>query len=373
MQSYWEKKTFFYPRHLIICGAGFTGLATAIYYKRKYPERSVLILEKDPVNGGASSKNAGFATFGSPSELLADLAISGEDEVFNLVEKRWKGLLNLRNLLGDKNIGYRHDHGYELFKPGDPLFNTCIDNLDYLNKMLSFIAPKVFQNASHKIAQFGFQGIENLIEITEEGQVDTGMMYASLLNLAKETGVEIFNGIEVLGFEEGFSVKINTRNGAISANIFLIANNGFASQILKDSETVPARAQVLITTPVSNLKLKGNFHMDEGYYYFRNIDGRVLLGGARNIDFETETTTELALNERIQQQLKSVLQQIILPGLNVEIEQQWSGIMGMGTRKQVILKKLSQHTYCAIRLSGIGLALSTQLGREAAELISAEQ
>lgn len=369
MLSYWERKSFFYPRHLIICGAGFTGLASAIYYKRKFPERTVLVLEKDPVNGGASTKNAGFATFGSPSELLADLRVSGENEVFTLVEKRWKGLLNLRNLLGDKNIGYRHDHGYELFKPGDPLYNPCMDKLDYLNKMLSFISPEVYVSADQKIDQFGCNAIKNIIEITEEGQVDTGMMYASLLNLAKETGVEIFNGIKVIDFEEGASVSLGTSHGKIVCDKFLIANNGFASQILPESETVPARAQVLITKPVSNLKIRGNFHMDEGYYYFRNIDGRVLLGGARNLDFETETTTNLILNDRIQQQLETVLQQIILPGIKFEIDQQWSGIMGMGKEKQVILKRLSEKTYCAIRLSGIGLALSTLLGKETAELL----
>ena len=35
--------------------------------------------------------------------------------------------------------------------------------------------------------------------------------------------------------------------------------------------------------------LKGAFHYDEGYVYFRNIDNRVLLGGGRNLA-KAETT-----------------------------------------------------------------------------------
>lgn len=30
--------------------------------------------------------------------------------------------------------------------------------------------------------------------------------------------------------------------------------------------------------------------MDEGFYYFRDIDGRLLFGGGRNTDFKTDET-----------------------------------------------------------------------------------
>lgn len=370
MQSYWEKKQFFYHRHLIICGAGFSGLSAGIYFKRKYPGRKVLILEKDAINGGASTKNAGFACFGSPSELLADLKKSDEEEVFGLVEKRIKGLRNLRELLGDDAIGYEHLHGFELFRNNDSLFQECAERLDYLNEKLHSITDKkVYQVSDNTISHFGFEGIAHLIENSAEGQVDTGRMYASLLQLAKETGVEIFNGIRVDGFEEGKVIQLNTSYGALTCDQFLIANNGFASQILDDSQTIPARAQVLITTPIQSLRVKGAFHLDEGFYYFRDIDGRVLLGGGRNMDFKTETTTGLQMNEVIQNHLEKMLREIILPDSDFLIEQRWSGIMGMGDQKQVIAKRVSGNIFCAIRLSGMGLALSTLLGKEVVEMM----
>ncbi len=371
MLSYWEKKQFFYHRDLIICGAGFTGLSAGIYYKRKHPFKSVLVLEKDAVNGGASTRNAGFACFGSPSELIADLKISSEDEVFSLVEKRYRGLLNLRSLLGDAAMGYEHKHGFELFKTNDVLYPECISRLDYLNSHLKQITgTEVYFTADEKINQFGFAGVDHIIENRGEGQVDTGKMYASLLQLAKEMGVEIFNGVEVKNYMEGSNVFIETNYGDIDCDQFLIATNGFAAQLLPDSQTIPARAQVLITTPIKKLKLNGAFHIDEGFYYFRDVDGRVLLGGGRNTDFETETTTDLDLNTRIQQHLETVLKEIILPGQEFQIEQRWSGIMGMGKKKQVILKRISERTFCAVRLSGMGLALSTLLGKDVVEMMN---
>lgn len=371
MLSYWEQKSFFYKRDVIICGAGFTGLSAAIYFKRQHPAKSVLVVEKNAVNGGASTKNAGFACFGSPSELIADLKVSGEKEVFGLVEKRYKGLLNLRSLLGDEAIGYEHKHGFELFRTSDSLYPECVDKLNYLNSQLKTITGKeVYTMADERIKTFGFAGINHIIENTGEGQVDTGKMYASLLRLAKETGVEVFNGIEVESYEDGKQVVVNTNCGKLTCNRFLIATNGFASQLLPDSQTVPARAQVLTTSPVKHLKPQGSFHIAEGFYYFRDIDDRILFGGGRNTDFETETTMDIKLNDDIQKHLEEILKEIILPGQDYQIEQRWSGIMGVGKRKQVIMEQRSQHTWCAIRLSGMGLALSTVLGKDVAAMMA---
>lgn len=369
MFSYWEQKSFYYHRDLIVCGAGFTGLSAAIYFKRMNPGKSVLVVEKDPVNGGASTKNAGFACFGSPSELIADLKTSDESKVFNLVEKRYKGLLNLRDLLGDDAIGYRHKGGYELFRSGDILYSESMEKLDYLNEQLRFISDTfVYTPADEKIRDFGFAGIKHILENRFEGQVDTGQMYIALLRLAKDTGVEIMNGIQVRRYEDHNLVKVFTSEGTLSCNQFLVATNGFTSELIPE-KVKPARAQVLITSKIKNLKPQGCFHMQEGFYYFRDVDGRLLFGGGRQTDFETETTTDLELNPDVQKHLTLILAEIILPGLEYQIELRWSGIMGMGKDKQVFMQALSPHVYCAVGLSGMGLALSTLLGQEAAEMM----
>lgn len=372
--SYWERKSFYHHRHLIICGAGFTGLSAGIYFKKSNPDKSVLVLEMDPVNGGASTKNAGFACFGSPSELLADLKKLDEDKVFGLAAERIRGLQNFRSLLGDVATGYQPVHGFEIFRFNDPLYKECKDGIAYLNDKIHEIAgERVYRKADEKIARFGFGGIEHIIENTGEGMVDTGKMYSALLKLARETGVEVMNGIKVEGFEEGINVELNTTYGTITCDKFLIATNGFAEDILPESKTVPARAQVLVTSPVKNLKVAGTFHMEEGFYYFRNIDGRILFGGGRNLDFEGETTEKSGLSEIIQHRLDEVLKNIILPGQEYKVEQRWSGIMGVGSVKQTILKPLSSKVFCAIRLSGMGLALSTLLGKEVADMIRDEK
>jgi len=69
-----------------------------------HPKASILILEKGVLPQGASTKNAGFACFGSLSEILGDLQSHTEEEVLTLIEKRWNGLQLLRKNLIDRNI-----------------------------------------------------------------------------------------------------------------------------------------------------------------------------------------------------------------------------------------------------------------------------
>lgn len=92
---------------------------------------------------------------------------------------------------------------------------------------------------------------------------------------------------------------LKTSYDQLSCEQFLIANNGFASQLLPDIAVRSGRGQVLITSPIEGLKVKGTFYMAEGFYYFRNLNDRLLFGRARHIDFETEHTTKIALNQKI--------------------------------------------------------------------------
>ena len=139
---------------------------------------------------------------------------------------------------------------------------------------------------------------------------------------------------------------------------------------LLEEKVQPARAQVLITKPIKNLQIKGTFHLDKGYYYFRNIDNRILFGGGRNLDFKTEETSEFGQTSLIQNELENILKTTILPNTPFEIEHRWSGIMGVGDQKKAIVKQLSSHVFCGVRLGGMGVAIGSLVGKELAALIN---
>ena len=89
----------------------------------------------------------------------------------------------------------------------------------------------------------------------------------------------------------------------------------------------------------------------------------------RNLDKETENTSEFSENTFLTQKLHTYLREIILPDQDFEITHRWSGIMAMGGEKSYILKELKENVYCAVRLSGMGVALAPQIAEEVADII----
>jgi len=366
--SFWENKNWFSDIDFAIIGSGIVGLHTALRLRRLYPASKIVIFEKGMLPQGASTKNAGFACFGSLSEILSDLANHSEEEVLNLIKKRWEGLQLLRKRLGDKAIDFQQNGGYELFFDNDTeIYEKSLDNLPKINQMLSdYFGSEVFSIKSN-VFRFG-KCKEKMIFNPFEGQIDTGNMMQNLLKEVYKNDILILNKQKVLSFQDlGNGVELEFEDFTVTSKKVFFATNGFASEIT-DNEVIPARAQVLITKPIPNLHIKGTFHIDEGFYYFRNFENRILLGGARNIDFETETTTEFELNKKIQNQLNEILKTVILPNTNFEIEQRWSGIMGIGTSKTPIVKQLSENVFCGVRLGGIGVAIGSLTGKELGDL-----
>lgn len=366
--SYWERTSWFANIDYTIVGSGIVGLNCALELKNKHPQARILILEKGILPQGASTKNAGFACFGSISEVLSDLKIHSEEDVVKLVQDRHDGIQNLRGLLGDDAIAYENNGGHELFLESDQeLFEHCHHKIKMVNEMLHPVfKDDAFRRTTNR---FNFKGInKHYITQVSEGQIDTGKMMKSLVQLALQKGVTILNATYVKGFEDsGTQVSVKTKDLEFTTKKLLIATNGFAAQLLSE-DVKPARAQVFITKPIKNLQIKGTFHLEEGYYYFRNIDNRILLGGGRNLDFKSEETTEFGTTMLVENKLKDLLKTVILPEKTIEVDYSWSGIMGVGQQKKPIIKQLSNNVACGVRLGGMGIAIGSTIGKKLANI-----
>jgi glycine/D-amino acid oxidase-like deaminating enzyme len=374
--SVWEKESFFAPADIVICGSGLVGLWSAYYLKRRHPSLRITIVERGIIPTGASTRNAGFACFGSLTELLADIEQMGEEKMLELVAMRFRGLRKIRKTFADEEIGYESRGGYELLTAAGRFVdsNGLRTAIDRMNRELKKITgeQKTFRLRNDKIRAFGFAGVEYLIESRSEGQLHSGQLCQALLRLVQALGVTVLNNIEISGYEKvgGHLLLHSQYPFPLIASQLLVCTNAFARQLLPQLDIVPARGQVLVTSPIEGLPFKGTFHFDEGYYYFRNLGDRVLLGGARNLAFEAEATTEMTLTDPIQEELGRFLREVIVPGRHYSIETRWAGIMGMGGEKMPIVRAVNDHVFCAVRMHGMGVALAPVIGEQVAALLT---
>ena len=367
--SYWERTTYFEEIDLLIVGAGIVGLSTAIAVKKKYPQWKIVIVERGYLPSGASTKNAGFACFGSPSELFEDLKTIPENQVWETFNARYSGLKTLFELVDPLKIEYNACGSYDLLRTNDEDIDP--DFIAYLNNESQKITKKdkTYLTENDPNRKFGFRGLKTAYFNSVEGSINTGKLIEQLHQKAIQAGISILFGMECQKYDATKDgVLITLSIGEMKVDRLIICSNGFAAQLV-DEDVIPARAQVLITKPIPNLSLNSTFHMDKGYYYFRSINNRILLGGGRNLDINGETTTDLATTEHIQTALQNILDEIIMPNQDVEIDYNWSGIMGVGKSKQPIVKKIADNVYVGIRMGGMGVAIGAAVGQQLSELI----
>src|SRR5579859_4460103 len=201
MLSVWEKESFFAPADILIAGSGLVGLWSAYYLKKRAPSLSITIVDRGLIPTGASTRNAGFACFGSLTELMANQKEMAEDQLLQLVEWRFKGIKRIRKTFDAHIIDYERNGGYELLAKADG--NELRSYIDSFNRLLKKITgqQKTFRLQNGKIASFGFAGVQHLIESSAEGQLHSGKLCQALLQLVQSMGVTVLNNIEVTGFE----------------------------------------------------------------------------------------------------------------------------------------------------------------------------
>ncbi len=357
---------------LAVIGGGIVGLFAALHYKRKHPGHKVQVLERGAYPDGASARNAGFACFGSPSELIADMEKEGEDAALVRVEERWRGLLELRSELGDERIGFEPTGGHELFGEADPLYTKVAEGFDRLNGSLHGILGRpAYEWRNDRIGDLGLN-TGHLAYTGLEGPIHTGRMMQTLLGKVQELGIEVVFGAEVVSLEDnGERVLLALKDGPqLQSAVAVIATNGYANELVPDIDVIPARGQVLLTEPIVGLRLRGTFHANEGFYYFRDFEGGVLLGGGRHLDVAGETTTEDATTPVIQTDLERLLREMILPGKTFNVAHRWSGIMGFRSKgKTPLVDFVSPRVVAAVGLSGMGVAIGIRVARRAAGLL----
>jgi gamma-glutamylputrescine oxidase len=372
--SIWEKESFFAPRDVIIAGSGFVGLWCAYYLKKQNPKLSIAILERGIIPTGASTRNAGFACFGSATELLEDTFNMGEERMLELVEMRHLGLEIIQKVFKNTAIDFEISRGYELITDENELKGKDLEQkLNDLNSVLRKVIHErnIFKLSDKKIKRFGFRHVSHLVENRLEGYLHSGKLCQALLQMVQAAGVTVLNAIEIKGHEQiGEHVVLYTNQHVhLTCTKLLVCTNGFAKQLLPQLTIVPARGQILVTSEIPDLKFKGTFHYDSGYYYFRNLGKRVLLGGARNKALEEESSAEMKTTEKIQRELEDFLSRFILPEQEFLITDRWSGIMGMGPEKMPIMQKVSENVFCAVRLGGMGVALAPVVGEKMAHMM----
>lgn len=370
--SHWEQTTFLRSPDVAIIGAGLTGLQAALELKRLQPQADVLVVERAAIPRGASTRNAGFACFGGPTELLADLDAYGEESMVDTVRKRFAGIKALEQNFAHRGIDWVKNGGYEVVD--DPATQAMVrKRLPELNALLHEVTG-LEKTWSEETQSWKTPNL--LLYNPLEAQLHPGKLVSLLLADCHAAGIRFLFGSEVEEIKGGAAGAVEIKGagwGTVTAGQALVTVNAFAQKLLPADfpEGIrPVRNQIMISNPLPDFNLKGTYHYHQGYVYFRNVGvDRLLIGGARHLAGVTSETDQFGPN--------GVPEAYLLEKLNewfperawtdADFPTRWSGIIAQGDGKTPVLRYAAENVLVAGRLAGMGVALSADLGRRAAE------
>ena len=371
--SYWETNRTLGHFDVLVVGGGMVGLWTAFHLKRQSPTLRLAIVEQLPSGqAGASTRNAGFACFGSPTELLDDLRHESQEDLLARLAWRYEGLQAWRSQFGEGDLGWQPGKGYEIFNTNQTHdWEAVLHNLDRLNALATDagIPGTVYQEVAPPIST-----LLGCISIEHEAGLHAGMAHQALKSTVTALGVEYISGVAIPNQSEWRkddpTWSLPTAQGLLCARHVVLATNAWTGALVNRTDVLPGRGQVLLTQPIAHLPYRGTYHADEGYLYFRNLGDCLLLGGGRNAFRQEEETLSGETTPQVQDYLEDYLRTVLLPGQAVEITDRWAGTMAFAPNgsKMPILES-GEGTTIVARMGGMGVALSPEAGKKAAALV----
>ena len=273
---------------LLIVGAGFTGLWTALIAKERNPERDVILIDAGESAHAASGRNGGFVhaslTHGFMNgyirwpEELKDITRMGHQnfqEMAATIEKydikcdwRMSGELEVASTL--REVAELHDRPELAAEFGDTFIWLDADQVK------ARVNSPTFEGA--------------LYEPYGAALVDPAQLAWGLRRVCLSLGVQLFENSKVETLEDhGDTIEAHTALGSITARRVALATNAFRSHIGRvRRRVVPVYDYVLATEPLSEEQWKSiGWDGYEGisdagnqfHYYRRTPDGGILWGG----------------------------------------------------------------------------------------------
>lgn len=185
-----------------------------------------------------------------------------------------------------------------------------------------------------------------------------------LASRAVAYGAQLFEESQVTGIQPG---RVTTRGGEVVCGAVVVAVDGGLEQLLPelDGQVRTARLQMLATAPTAELPLPRPVYLRYGFeYYQRTADGRVALGGFRDVAEEAEWTASAVPSSTVQDRLEGFLRRVLK--VSAPITHRWAASVGYTSGVLPALRHVRPGVWAVGGYNGTGNLVGAVAGRAAA-------
>jgi glycine/D-amino acid oxidase-like deaminating enzyme len=293
------------PPDIEIVGGGITGCSCALTLARV--GRRVRLHEAREVASGASGRNGGFALRGGAMAYDSAREWLGHE----LAADYWR--------LTEAYVDRMAELGGDALRRTGSLRLAGEDERDELRAEYDALREDGFAAEWRDELPEPLAGrFPGALFHPEDAVLQPARLVRRLANAAAEAGVEIRE-----------HARVADLNG-LEADVTVVATDGYPSGLLGELEglIIPTRGQMIATEPLSEQLFPMPHYGRHGFdYWHQNDEGRLIVGGFRDADMESEFTATEETTPRIQAALEVFVESLL--GSLPEVTHRWAGIFGL--------------------------------------------
>ena len=341
------------PVDVAIVGAGVTGCSAAL----RLAEAGLRVRVHDArgVAEGASGRNGGFALGGGAARYDVARETYGAEQAAAYWRWTEEALDKMAQLAGDalRRTGSYRLAGDEEEREGIRLEYEALHEdgfeAEWLEDVPSAAAGRFYGAISHP----------------RDAAIQPARFVRRLAAAATAAGAEIREHDKVEDVE------------ALDAKRVVVATDGYGHGLVPELADLiwPTRGQVIASEPLDGVLYDRPHYARQGFDYWQQLpDGRILLGGFRDVSILDELTEVEETTPAIQKSLESFLYE--LAGREVEVTHRWAGIFGLTQDMLPLVGPVpgrDERVWVAGGYSGHGNVLGFACGELVADAILGEE
>jgi glycine/D-amino acid oxidase-like deaminating enzyme len=359
---------------VVIVGAGYTGLAAARQLAQA--GASVIVIERQQVGWGASSRNGGQVLTGLKLDAATLVSRFGEARARQLFDVAMQSIVRLEALIEEEAIDCeytRAGHLQAAFKPAH--FDAFREEQELLSRVFDHqvrVVPRAEQRG-----ELGTDAYYGVLVDERSGGLNPARYVRGLADAATRAGATIVTGVGVTSLErQPGKWRVRTTAGLVETRDLLVATNGYTDAAVPalQRRLVPIGSYIVATEPLdegvaSALLPRRRMAFDSKHflYYFRvTADRRLLFGGRAEFGRPDADTTRRAA-AILSKGMRAIFPELAGAG----IDYAWGGNVAF-TRDQMPRAGQIDGMNYAGGYCGHGVAMATYLGEQIARRIAGE-
>jgi len=361
----------------VVVGAGFTGLAAARQLALNFPDDEIVLIEAQEVGFGSSGRNAGFA-IDLPHDIGAD------DYIGDIGTAKISLKLNLTGQTILKTLVERHRIDCQLRPSGK--YQAAIEDrgiavLDAYRRGLDKLGqPYEMIEEKDLPGHIGTSFYRKALFTPGTALVQPAALVKGLAD-SLPANVTLHEHTAITGVEYGEKTVLTHRNGRITADKLVLANNAFGMHFgFLQGTMLPIFTYASLTRPLTEAEQErlggkpfwGLIPADPfGTTLRRTHDNRILV--RNSFSFNQDGRSKQKYLDRFVKRHRDSFERRfpMLPG--VEFEYTWGGSLALSRNHMGFFGQLAPNVYGALCCNGLGVTRGTATGTLLADWLAGQR